>query len=167
MTINPAFFVALVLGALMLASVCYVYVSRQTFGLGGACLSGLGVVLVGMSVWTTIDVTFDAKGVRAKLEQVETIAKRAESTASQAQVESRTTSQAVDQLGQAVEFSMLQDRLKAAGVYDGVSDGHFGPATKAALARLQQQKGLPATGELDEATRRILNLPKWSATTTP
>ncbi|MFJ4194388.1 peptidoglycan-binding domain-containing protein [Pseudomonas sp. NPDC089534] len=165
MTNNPAFIIALALGALMLASVCYVYVSRQTFGLGGACLSGFGVVLVGMSVWTTIDVAFDAKGVRAKLEQVETVAKRAESTASQAQEEARTTSQTVGQLGQTLEFSMLQDRLKAAGVYDGATDGHFGPATKAALERLQQQKGLPVTGDLDEATRRVLNLPKWSSAT--
>lgn len=167
MTNNPAFIVALVLGALMLASVCYVYVSRQAFGLGGACLSGFGVVLLGMSVWKTVDVSFNETGVRAKLEQIEAVANRAESTASQAQMETVATRQAVGQLGQTLEFAMLQEKLKAAGVYDGVSDGHFGPATKAALLRLQQEKGLPATGELDDATKRVLNLPKLSSATTP
>ncbi|MEO8020375.1 peptidoglycan-binding domain-containing protein [Polaromonas sp.] len=162
---NPAFIVALVLGALMLGCVCYVYVRHQAFGLGGACLSGFAVVLLGMSVWKTVDVAFDEKGVRAKLEQIESVAKRAESTASQAQVETRRTSQAIGKLERTVELALVQEKLKAAGVYSGPSDGYFGPASKAALARLQQQKGVPATGELDDATRRVLNLPKPSSTT--
>src|SRR5262245_11533691 len=97
-TSNPAFVVALVLGSLMLACVCYVYVRHQTFGMGGSALSGLGVLLVGMSVWRTVDVSFDEKGVRAKLEQVETVAKRAESAASQAQTEVKRNTQVVGSL---------------------------------------------------------------------
>jgi hypothetical protein len=164
---NPAFIVALVLGALMLASVCYMYVRHQAFGLGGTCLSGFGVVLLGMSVWKTVDVSFDEKGVRAKLEQVEVVARRAESAASQAQVETRKTSHAVGQLERTLEISLLQQKLKSAGVYSGPPDGNFGPATKAALGRLQKQHGLPATGEIDDATRRVLNLPRPSGPRTP
>jgi hypothetical protein len=43
MQTNPAFIVALVLGTVMLASVCFVYVKHRTFGFGGASLTGFGV----------------------------------------------------------------------------------------------------------------------------
>jgi len=37
-------------------------------------------------------------------------------------------------------------------------DGVWGPSTQAALKHFQQQSGLPATGQLDQATRAKLNL---------
>ncbi len=163
---NPAFMVALVFGALMLGTVCYVYARHQTFGLGGTCLSGFGVVLLGMSVWQTIDISMDAKGIRARLDQVETVAKRAESSAAVAQAETRKTSQAVGELARTVEIASMQEKLKAAGVFGGASDGILGPATKAALARMQREQGLPETGQLDDATRRHLNLPTLSGVAT-
>ena|SRR6266700_3051454 len=38
------------------------------------------------------------------------------------------------------------------------SDGVWGPQTTAALKKYQQHSGLPATGQLDEATRQKLNV---------
>lgn len=158
MSSNPAFTVALVLGSLMLACVCYVYVRHQVFGIGGSALSGLGVVLIGMSVWKTVDVAFDEKGVRAKLEQVETVAKRAESTAVQAQNESKTNRKIAESLQSTIETAFLQEKLKAVGLYSSPADGYMGPATRAALKRFQQSKGLAATGDLNQETKKLLDI---------
>ena len=49
-----------------------------------------------------------------------------------------------------------QEWLKAAGFNPGPLDGVLGPRTKEALRRYQASRGLPATGELDEATRQAL-----------
>jgi peptidoglycan hydrolase-like protein with peptidoglycan-binding domain len=39
-------------------------------------------------------------------------------------------------------------------------DGMLGPATKAAIAAVQQRFGLPATGKLDAATSRSITGPR-------
>jgi hypothetical protein len=49
-----------------------------------------------------------------------------------------------------------QEQLKAAGFNPGPIDGVLGPQTRAAVRRYQASQGLPATGALDEATRRAL-----------
>ena len=157
MQTNPAFFVALVVGSLMLVAVCFVYVRHRTFGLGGITLSGLGVILLGMSVWRSIDVSFDEKGMRAKLNQVEVVATEAKDTAVKAQSAVVQTNQVVAGLKTTVEVAVLQEKLKAAGLYAGASDGHFG-TTKAALLKYQAANGLPQSGELDERTKRVLQV---------
>ena len=45
-----------------------------------------------------------------------------------------------------------QTNLHTQGLYDGPIDGVMGDSTHAALARYQQQKGLPQTGQLDDLT---------------
>jgi Putative peptidoglycan binding domain len=153
---NPAFYVAMVVGTLMLGAVCFVYIKHQTFGLGGISLSAFGVILLGMSVWRSIDISFDEKGVKAKLSQVEAVANQAAATASQAQAAASQAGQAVVALRGTVETSVAQQRLKAIGLYSGAFDGVPGPETRAAIARFQADRNLPRTGELDEATKRAL-----------
>ena len=46
----------------------------------------------------------------------------------------------------------LQTLLHDAGDYDGALDGRYGPRMHAAIARLQQRHGLPASGAPDPAT---------------
>jgi peptidoglycan hydrolase-like protein with peptidoglycan-binding domain len=53
-------------------------------------------------------------------------------------------------------IGQAQKWLKAAGFNPGPVDGVLGPRTKEALRRYQAGQGLPATGELDEATRQAL-----------
>jgi peptidoglycan hydrolase-like protein with peptidoglycan-binding domain len=53
-------------------------------------------------------------------------------------------------------IGQVQERLKAAGFDPGPLDGWLGARTKEALRRYQASQGLPATGELDEATRQVL-----------
>jgi peptidoglycan hydrolase-like protein with peptidoglycan-binding domain/DNA invertase Pin-like site-specific DNA recombinase len=50
----------------------------------------------------------------------------------------------------------LQRELRRRGLRPGPIDGHFGPRTEAALARLQRRQGLPARGLVDARTRRVL-----------
>ncbi len=51
-----------------------------------------------------------------------------------------------------------QCALASAGVYPGDIDGCFGPHMQAAVSTFQQQKGLPTTGVVDEATAAALGI---------
>lgn len=51
--------------------------------------------------------------------------------------------------GEAVRLAQVG--LRTAG-FDVAADGYFGPRTHAALITFQSNRGLPATGEIDEAT---------------
>jgi peptidoglycan hydrolase-like protein with peptidoglycan-binding domain len=54
------------------------------------------------------------------------------------------------------DVKALQEALRGQG--ESVkSDGVWGPGTQSALKHYQQQNGLPATGQLDPATRAKLN----------
>ena len=50
----------------------------------------------------------------------------------------------------------VQRQLSKRGYYKGPSDGEFGPATKSALTRFQQDNKLRATGRVDGATLKAL-----------
>jgi Putative peptidoglycan binding domain len=54
------------------------------------------------------------------------------------------------------EIQQVQARLKAVGLDPGPLDGTWGPQTEAALRIYQQQRGLPVSGQLDNATRQTL-----------
>jgi peptidoglycan hydrolase-like protein with peptidoglycan-binding domain len=49
-----------------------------------------------------------------------------------------------------------QSTLQAQGLYHGPVDGIYGPETQSAVTAYQQQKGLPATGQLDSTTLQDL-----------
>ena len=50
----------------------------------------------------------------------------------------------------------VQRQLSKRGYYKGTVDGEFGPATKTALSRFQQDNKLRATGRVDGATLKAL-----------
>ena len=50
------------------------------------------------------------------------------------------------------QVRMAQQRLHAAGLYNGPEDGIMDPDTRAALARYQEQNGLQRSESLDPAT---------------
>jgi len=79
---DMAFVAGLVLGCLIIVSVCWVWVRRQVLGMGGGLLSFFGVVLVGLSVWSSASVEVSADGFRAEFEQLE---KQVESVALRSQ----------------------------------------------------------------------------------
>jgi hypothetical protein len=50
----------------------------------------------------------------------------------------------------------IQLRLANLGFYRGALDGLIGPQTRAAIADFQARTNLPSTGQLDDATRKML-----------
>ena len=55
-------------------------------------------------------------------------------------------------------IQVLQERLKAEGVYTGPVDGVLNAQTEAALRQYQQKQGLPVSGAADEATLKQLDI---------
>jgi peptidoglycan hydrolase-like protein with peptidoglycan-binding domain len=55
------------------------------------------------------------------------------------------------------QVSQIQQALNDAGLNAGPVDGKMGPKTKSALKQFQQQKGLQASGSLDQQTLAALN----------
>lgn len=56
------------------------------------------------------------------------------------------------------QVEQVQELLHEANLYTGAIDGILGPNTKTAIRQYQTKHGLPATGELDEATRKALGV---------
>jgi peptidoglycan hydrolase-like protein with peptidoglycan-binding domain len=63
---------------------------------------------------------------------------------------------AVDQLLARDMIQQAQMQLKVAGYDPGRVDGIFDEQTSAALRKFQASRGLPASGLLDEPTRRVI-----------
>jgi peptidoglycan hydrolase-like protein with peptidoglycan-binding domain len=52
----------------------------------------------------------------------------------------------------------IQGRLQQLGYYQGGVDGDWGPGTEAAIARLQQERGIQPTGQLNPPTVSAMGL---------
>lgn len=68
---NWAYIVGLVVGAVAIAAVCWVWVRKQTFGTGGTVLSIVGVILVGLSVWKTVEISYTNGSLMVRLQKLE------------------------------------------------------------------------------------------------
>jgi peptidoglycan hydrolase-like protein with peptidoglycan-binding domain len=55
-------------------------------------------------------------------------------------------------------LKLVQERLKAEGVYAGPVDGEMNAQTEAALRAYQEKQSLPPSGAADEATLKQLQL---------
>ena len=63
---------------------------------------------------------------------------------------------AVDQLLARDMIQQAQLQLRVAGYDPGRADGIFDEQTSSALRKFQASRGLPVSGLLDEATRRVM-----------
>ena len=53
----------------MLCSLLFVFIKHKTFGIGGSVLTVSGVMLLGLSIWKTVEISVTAKGeIGGKLE---------------------------------------------------------------------------------------------------
>jgi hypothetical protein len=66
-----AYAVGMVMGSVAVVSASYVWVKHQRFGVGGAFLSFVGVVLVGLSVWSRARVEISEGGLLAEFERLQ------------------------------------------------------------------------------------------------
>jgi peptidoglycan hydrolase-like protein with peptidoglycan-binding domain len=57
------------------------------------------------------------------------------------------------------QIRLAQERLQAEGFNPGPVNGELTPQTEEAIRRYQQKQGIPASGALDQATLRDLQLP--------
>lgn len=64
------FVAGLLLGALILLAVLRVYMEKKAFGVGDASFASLGVVLMGLSVFTSVSVTVSATELKAQFDTV-------------------------------------------------------------------------------------------------
>jgi peptidoglycan hydrolase-like protein with peptidoglycan-binding domain len=55
-------------------------------------------------------------------------------------------------------LKLVQERLKAEGMYTGPVDGESNAQTAAALRQYQQKQGLPVSGIADDATLKQLQI---------
>ena len=63
--------VGMIMGSVAVVSASYVWVKHQRFGIGGAFLSFVGVVLLGLSVWGRARVEISEDGVLAEFERIQ------------------------------------------------------------------------------------------------
>lgn len=63
--------VGIVLGSLLLLSVAWVWLRRQKFGLNGFGMSLIGVVLVSLTMWQSMSVSFSAGTIELELERLQ------------------------------------------------------------------------------------------------
>ncbi len=63
--------VGLVLGTFAIVAACGVWVRKQLFGAGGTVLSLVGLILVGLSVWKSVEISVTEGTVSVRLERLE------------------------------------------------------------------------------------------------
>ena len=59
------------LGTALLLSVAWVWMRKQIFGLNGVGVSAFGVVLVGLTLWQSVQISYSAEGVELQLTRLE------------------------------------------------------------------------------------------------
>jgi len=121
-------------------------------------LTVFGIVLVGMSVWPTINVSVSNKGIEAHLQRVEAKVEENRKISANAEQQSTKAVAAVSQVNQQLDALRVQSVLRQQGLFEGPADGVLGPQTRASIRQFQAKKGLPETGDPDEATMRALGL---------
>jgi hypothetical protein len=63
--------IGLIIGSVAVLAVIFVYVKDRTFGTGGTALSLVGVILLGLSIWSDIQISVNKEGVDARFETIE------------------------------------------------------------------------------------------------
>lgn len=89
----------------------------------------------------------------------EALALRAERAATEAQAADRLEAAEAQVIGNPLTRSLVERRLADLGFEPGTVDGSFDAATRAAIARFQEDRGLPPTGHVDQPTllRLLIN----------
>src|SRR4051812_5726549 len=55
-----------IFGSTSVGSACFVWVRRQLFGYGGSALCTAGVILIGLSIWHSVEFGVSATGINFK-----------------------------------------------------------------------------------------------------
>jgi len=134
---TPVLIVSLAFGSLSLGSTILVFIKHRVFGLGGSILSVVGVILIGMSVWKSIDIQAGNK-IKVRLEKAEKGIEKAE--------------QKINDLNNFKTTLIVQAKLKELNVYTDPLDGTYNANFKNAIANYQSSHGIQPTGIIDDKT---------------
>ena len=142
------FGIGVALGAGALLTVYYVWVKRQTFGIGGSLLSVTGIVLVGLPLWSSINLSVSATGLRAELERMQ---ERVEEVAEASAIVSETVVDLAEmQDSSHRQFTQLTEVLERRQAFDS--------------AELTEIQGIAIRPMVDRATldraTRVLRQPR-------
>lgn len=66
---NVAFVAGVATGTVLLLSVAWVWIKKQTFGMGGAVMCMSGIALVGLTVWRSLQFEITENGFIARFSQ--------------------------------------------------------------------------------------------------
>lgn len=155
--VSYAYVVGLVLGALLILTVCYKLVKNQDIKYGGLPHSFIALLFAGMSVWSNISFSVSEDGISAELEKA--IQEMEEEVAIVKQESKRNADSAV-QLRSAIDTIKVQDALRSEGFYKGALSGTLNQDTVASIKAFQAQNRLSQTGKLDAKTIKKLELEK-------
>ena len=65
---TAAFVVGIVLGSAAIICACYVWVRQRLFALGGSVLTVAGIALIGLSLWSSIQIDITKEGIKAQFD---------------------------------------------------------------------------------------------------
>lgn len=134
---TPVLCVSLAFGALSLGAAVWVYIKHQYFGFGGSILSMVGIILLGMSVWKSIDIQA-GENYRVRLLKAEKDIKKAE--------------QEINDLNNFKTALFAQAQFKELNLYKGPLDGTYNANFKNAVTNYQAKHGFQPTGIIDDKT---------------
>lgn len=108
-----AFFAGIIIGSIAILAVAFVWIRKQTFGVGGSVLCSVGVVLLGLSVWTTMKIEISQQGISWEFQrQLATVLEANQALTEEVQVLARNNEAAREQL------SALTNTLQETRVLD-------------------------------------------------
>lgn len=70
-TADVVIIIGLIMGSVTLLTACYVWLRKQVFGLGGGILSLVGVILIGLSLWSNVSIEVSEGTIKAEFDRLE------------------------------------------------------------------------------------------------
>jgi hypothetical protein len=112
---SPVVLVGLVIGAILVLTAVSIFLMKKEFPPGGVAVTLIGLVMIGMSQWSTIEIEGGGIKFKALKEQVRAAAEAAEEVAAQAELAATsaetTRQQLADLTGQIERHRVLPPTL--------------------------------------------------------
>ena len=126
--ITVAQWAGIALGALLIVSVAWVWLQKQIFGMNGAGIGLIGVVLVGLTLWSSISVSYSDEGFEFELTRLQERIDQAETELQQAteqltavrstnaDLSARLSELSAVTVSQNTRFAVLANQLQREGI---------------------------------------------------
>lgn len=154
---SVTYLVGIVLGSLAVISVCVVWIRHHQFGMGGTTLTLIGFGLVGLSLWSTVQIRVSADGFETRFETLQNqVAELAETTEATINTSRQLAEVVTEQDQELARFSTLLARDPRFSDNPAIT-----PANPAVINRGDLQRQLQ---RLDDASNTLQRLQSEMAT---